>query len=169
MIVARSASRTGCAATGIPVRQGEARVFSRVTMGFGAALIGVSGLAAATAITTFSTAIIPAILGGFFALLGWLGRRTVAKPSARQRSPSLFSTIVAAALVFSSARGITLVSDAVGSGSTPSGTGVYLFVMVLAGMGYIVYGAWTDISGARRFARERAAVPEHRKSARSGH
>jgi len=166
MILSRIASRLGCGATGIPVRQGEARVFSRVTMGFGAAIIAVSGLAAATGATTTSTAIIPAILGGLFILLGWFGRRTAPQPSVRQRSPSLFATIVAGALVFSSARGITLMLDSLRAGTTPSATGIFLFVMVVAGVGYIVYGAWSDISEARRVARPRATAPPPRRSGR---
>jgi len=141
-------------------------VFSRVTMGFGAALIGVSGLVAAAGATTISTAIVPAILGGFFILLGWLGRRTTLQPSARQRSPSMFATIAAAALVFSSARGVTLIFDALGTGTTPSTTGVFLFLMALAGALYIVFAAWADISVARRIARARAAAPVRRRSGR---
>jgi hypothetical protein len=156
----------GRGATGIPVRQGEARVFSRVTMGFGAAIIAVSGLVALVRATTGSTAVVPAILGGLFILLGWLGRKTPIQPSARQRSPSLFSTILAAALVFSSARGISLMIDAAGSGTAPSSTGVFLFLMALAGIGYIVFGAWTDFSEARRIARARAGAPARRRPGR---
>jgi hypothetical protein len=154
--------------TGIPVKPGEARVFSRVTIGFGAALIAVSGLAAATGATSTSTAIIPAILGGLFILFGWLGKRTAPQQSARQRSPPLFATIVAAALVFSSARGITLMFNALGTGTTPSATGIFLFVMFVAGIGYIAFGAWSDIAEARRVARARAAAPPPRRSGRSG-
>ena len=141
-------------------------MFSRVTMGFGAALIAVSGLAAATGATAFSTAIIPAILGGLFILLGWFGKRTAPQPSARQRSPSLFASIVAGALVFSSARGITLMFDALGTGTAPGATGIFLFAMVVAGVGYIVYGAWSDVAEARRVARARAAAPPARRSGR---
>lgn len=137
-------------------------MFSRVTMGFGAALIAVSGLAAATGATTTSTAIIPAILGGLFILLAWFGKRTTPQQSARQRSPSLFATIVAGALVFSSAHGITLIFDALRTGTTPSATGIFLFAMVVAGAGYVVYGAWSDVTEARRVARARAAAPPRR-------
>jgi 4-hydroxybenzoate polyprenyltransferase len=166
MIHARTASPTGRGAAGIPVRQGEARVFSRVTVGFGVAIIAVCGLAALVGATTFSTAIVPAILGGLFILLGWLGRKTPLQPSPRQRSPSLFSTILAAALVFSSARGISLILDALSSGTTPTATGVFLFLMALAGAGYIVFGAWTDIAEARRIARARSTAPARRRSGR---
>ena len=141
-------------------------MFSRVTMGFGAALIAVSCLAAATGATMTSTAIITAILGGVFILLGWLGRRIAPQKPVRQWSPSRFPTILAAALVFSSARGITLMFDALGRGATPSATGIFLFVMVVAGAGYIVYGAWSDIAEARRAARARAAAPPPRRSGR---
>ena len=142
-------------------------MFTRVTIDFGAALIAVSGLAVAAGATSSSTAIIPAILGGLFILLGWLGRRTAPRQTARQRSPSLFATIVAGALVFSSARGITLMLDALRTGTQPSATGIFLFGMVVAGAGYIVYGAWTDIAVARRVARARTAPPPSR-SGRSG-
>ena len=125
-----------------------------------------SGLVALAGATTASTAIVPAILGGLFVLLGWLGRKTPLQPSARQRSPSLFSTILAAALVFSSARGISLMIDAAGNGTMPSSTGVFLFLMALAGMGYIVFGAWTDISAARQIARARAGAPARRRPGR---
>jgi hypothetical protein len=158
--------RPDAAAAGIPVRQGEARVFSRVTMGFGVAIVAVSGLVAAVGATTFSTAIVPAILGGLFILLGWLARNTPLQPSARQRSPSLFSTILAGALVFSSARGISLILDGLRSGTAPTATGVFLFLMALGGIGYIVFGAWTDISEARRIARARSAAPARRRSGR---
>ncbi len=141
-------------------------MFSRVTIGFGAAIVAVCGLAAAGGAATFSTAIVPGILGGLFILLGWLGRRTPLQPSARQRSPSLFSTILAAALVFSSARGISLIIDALGAGTTPTTTGVFLFLMALAGVGYIIFGAWTDISEARRISRARSAAPARRRSGR---
>jgi hypothetical protein len=143
-------------------------VFSRVTIGFGAALIAVSGLAGVTGATAMSTAIIPAILGGLFVLLGWLARRTPTQQTARQRSPSLFATIVAAALVFSSARGITLMADALGAGAIPSATGIFLFVMFVAGLGYIAFGAWSDITVARRIAHARATAtpPRPRRSGR---
>jgi hypothetical protein len=141
-------------------------VFSRVTIGFGAALVAVSGLAGVTGTTTMSTAVIPAILGGLFVLFGWLGGRTPAQQTARQRSPSLLATIVAGALVFSSARGITLVADALGAGATPGATAVFLFAMVVAGVGYIVWGAWSDVAEARRVARARAAAASHAR--RSG-
>ncbi len=141
-------------------------MFSRVTMGFGATIIAVSGLVAVAGAVTASTAVVPAILGGLFILLGWLGRKTPLQASARQRSPSLFSTILAAALVFSSARGISLLIDAAGSGTTPSSTGVFLFLMALAGIGYIAFGAWTDISEARRIARARAVAPARRRQGR---
>jgi hypothetical protein len=155
-------------AAGIPVRHGEAQVFSRVTMGFGAALVAVSVIAGVSGATTTSTAVIPAILGTLFILFGWLGRQTAAQATARQRSPSLLTFIVAAALVFSSARGITLVADALGAGATPSATGIFLFVMVLAGVGYIVFGAWLDITVARQVARTRATAtpPRPRRSGR---
>lgn len=158
----------GRGAAGIPVKQGEARVFSRVTMGFGGALIAVSGLAAAAGATTINTAIIPAILGGLFILLGWVGKRNAPQQPVRHWSPSRFPIILAAALVFSSARGITLMFDALGRGATPSATGIFLFVMVVAGIGYILFGAWSDIAEARRVARARAAVPPRRQSGRSG-
>jgi hypothetical protein len=134
-------------------------------MGFGAAVIAVSGLAAATGATTTSTATIPAILGGLFILLGWLGRRTGPQQSALLRVRSQYPTILAALLVASSARGITLIFDALGTGTTPSATGIFLFVMVVAGVGYIVFGAWSDIAEARRVARARAARARARAAA----
>ena len=143
-------------------------MFSRVTMGFGAAIVALSGLAAASGATTVSTVIIPAILGGVFILLGWLGKQTGAQKSARQRSPALFTTIVAGALIFSSAHGITLIFEALRTGATPSATGVFLFGMVVAGIGYIIFGAWSDIAVARRIARARGAAPPPQRSGRSG-
>ena len=143
-------------------------MFSRVTMGFGGALIAVSGLAAAAGATTIGTAIIPAILGGLFIMFGWLDQRIAPPQAGRLQSRSRFPIIGAAVLVFSSARGITLVFDALGRGATPSATGIFLFVMVVAGAGYIVFGAWSDIAEARRVARARAAVPPRRQSGRSG-
>lgn len=142
-------------------------MFARVTMGFGAVLIAASGLAAAAGSTT-STAIIPAILGGLFIILGLLDRRYGPTRSVRQRSPSLFATIVAGALVFSSARGITLIADALRANTTPSVTAIFLFGMVVAGVGYIVFGAWWDFAEARRIGRARAAAAVTPRSNRSG-
>jgi hypothetical protein len=143
-------------------------VFSRVTIGFGAALIGASGLATVAGATTIGTASVPAILGGLFIMFGWLDRRIAPPQAGRLQSRSRFPIIGAAVLVFSSARGITLIFDALGRGATPSATGIFLFVMVVAGAGYIVFGAWSDIAEARRVARARAAVPPRRQSGRSG-
>ena len=143
-------------------------MFSRVTIGFGAALIGASGLATVSGATTIGTASVPAILGGLFIMFGWLDRRIAPPQAGRLQSRSRFPIIGAAVLVFSSARGITLIFDALGRGATPSATGIFLFVMVVAGAGYIVFGAWSDIAEARRVARARAAVPSRRQSGRSG-
>lgn len=143
-------------------------MFSRVTMGFGAALIAVSALAAATGATTEGTATIPAILGGLFILFGWLDRRIAPPQAGRLQSRSRFPIIGAALLVFSSARGIILVTDAPGPGATPSGTEAFLIATVVAGIGYIVFGAWLDVAEARRAARARAAAtpPRPRRSGR---
>jgi len=134
-------------------------VFSRVTIGFGAAIIAVSGLAWVTGMTATSTAIIPAVLGGFFILFGWLDRRIAPPQTGRLQSRSRFPIIGAAVLVFSSARGITLVTDAPGPGATPSGTEVFLIATIVAGVGYIAFGAWLDVAEARRAARARATAP----------
>ena len=145
-------------------------MFSRVTIGFGAALIVVSALAAATGATTISTAIIPAILGGLFILAVWLDRRMAPHQSARQRSPSRYPTLLAAALAVSSASGIKPVFDALGTGTPPSATGIFLFAMVVAGVGYMAFGVGSDIAEARRVARARAEAsrPAARRSRRSG-
>lgn len=166
MILARIAFRLDAARPASRSGRGEVRVFSRVTMGFGAAVIAVSVLAAATGATTTGTATTPAILGGLFILLGWLERRTATQETGRFRSQSRFPIIVAAALVFSSVRGITLISDAVGAGAAPSATGVFLSAMVVAGVGYMIFGAGSDIAEARRGARARAAAPARHRSRR---
>ncbi len=109
-------------ATGIPVRHGEAQVFSRVTIGFGAALVGVSVIAAVSGATAAGTASVPAVIGGLFILFGWLDRRISPPKAGRFQSRSRFPIIGAAVLVLSSARGITLVTDAHDPASTPGGT-----------------------------------------------
>ena len=159
MILARTASPTGRGAAGIPVRQGEARVFSRVTIGFGAALIGASGLATVAGATTSGTAFVPAILGGLFILFGWLDRGIAPPQVGRLQSRSRFPIIGAAVLVLSSARGITLITDAPGPDATPSGTEAFLILTVVAGVGYIVFGVMSDIAEPRRVAGPRAAAP----------
>jgi hypothetical protein len=141
-------------------------VFSRVTIGFGIALAAASGLAAAAGIAT-STAVIPAILGALFVLAGWFDRRRGPQPTARQRSASLFTTILAAGLVFSSAHGFTLIVDVIGAGKPLTSTGVFLAGMIVAGIGFIVFGAWWDVAEARRISRARAAAPAPRRSNRS--
>jgi hypothetical protein len=147
------------AAAGIPVRQGEARVFSRITMGFGVALIGASGLATVAGATTSGTALVPAILGGVFILFGWLDRRIAPPQAGRLQSRSRFPIIGAAVLVLSSARGITLITDAPGPDATRSGTEAFLILTVVAGVGYIVFGVLSDVAEVRRVARARAAAP----------
>jgi predicted tellurium resistance membrane protein TerC len=142
-------------------------VFSRVTVGFGAAVIAVSGLATAAGATTTGTATIPAILGGLFILLAWLGRRITVQRPVRQWSPWRYPTIVAAMLVFSSAHGITLIFDALRTGTPPSASGIFQFGMVVAGIGYIIFGAWSEITDERRVARARATAPPARRSGRS--
>ncbi len=145
-------------------------MFSRVTIGFGAALIAGSVLAAATGATTAGTASIPAVIGGLFILFGWLDRRISPPQAGRLQSRSRFPIIGAAVLVLSSARAITLVTDAPGPGATPSGTMAFLIATVVAGVGYIIFGAWSDVAEMRRAARARATAPPAapRSSPRAG-
>ena len=132
-------------------------MFSRVTMGFGVALIAMSVLAAVGGATTTGSVAVPAVIGGFFVVFGWLDRRIAPPESGRLQSLSRYPIIGAAVLVFSSARGITLILDTPDSGATPSGTEAFLIVTVVAGIAYIMYGAWSEIAEARRGARARAA------------
>ncbi len=134
-------------------------MFSRVTIGFGAALIAVSVLAAATGATTAGTARVPAVIGGLLILLGWLDRRISPPQAGRLQSRSRFPIIGAAVLVLSSARGITLVTDAPGPGATPSGTEAFLIATIVGGVAYIIFGAWSDVAEVRRVARARATAP----------
>ncbi len=148
-------------ATGIPVRQREAQVFSRITIGFGAALVGVSVIAALSGATTVGTASVPAVIGGLFILFGWLDRRISPPQAGRFQSRSRFPIIGAAVLVLSSARGITLVTDAHDPASTPGGTEAFLIAAAVAGVAYIIFGAWTDVAEIRRVGRARAtAAPD---------
>lgn len=133
-------------------------MFSRVTIGFGAALIAASVLAAATGATTMGTAAVPAALGGLFILFGWLDRRIAPQQAGRLQSRSRYPIIGAAVLVFSSARGLAQIADAPAPGATRGGTEAFLIVTVVAGLGYIVFGAWSDIAEARRTSRARAAA-----------
>ena len=132
-------------------------MFFRVTLGFGAAVIAVSVVAAASGATTTGTAAAPTVIGAFFVLFGWLGRRIAPPGSGRLQSQSRYPIIGAAVLALNSARGITLITDAPGSAATPSGTEAFLVAMVVAGVAYIVYGAWTEIAEARISARARAS------------
>jgi hypothetical protein len=134
-------------------------VFSRVTIGFGAGLIAVSVLAAATGATTAGTASVPAVIGGLFVLFGWLDQRISPPQAGRLQSRSRFPIIGAAVLVLSSARGITLVTDAPGPGATPGGTEAFLIATIVAGVGYVIFGAWSDVAEMRRAGRARAAAP----------
>jgi hypothetical protein len=134
-------------------------VFSRVTIGFGIALIAMSGLAAVTGATTTGTASVPAVIGGLLILFGWVDRRIAPARAGRLQSRSRFPVIGAAVLVLSSARGITLITDAPGPGATPSGTETFLLATVVAGVAYIVFGAGSDIAEMRRAARARAVAP----------
>ncbi len=70
--------------------------------------------------------------------------------------------------MFSSARGITLIADALGANTAPSVTAIFLFGMVVAGVGYIVFGAWWDFAEARRIGRARATAAATPRSNRSG-
>ena len=133
-------------------------MFARVTMGFGVALIAASGLAAIVGAITIGTAIVPAMLGGVFILFGWLDRRIAPPQTGRLQSRSRFPIIGAAVLVFSSARGLTLITDGPAPGATPSGTEAYLILTIVAGVSYIVFGAWSDVMEARRTSRARAAA-----------
>jgi len=133
-------------------------VFSRVTIGFGLAVIAVSGLATVVRATTTGLVTIPVLFGVFFVVLGWLGGRIVPDRPVRQWSPSRFPTIVAAALVLSSAPGTINMVDAIRTGTSPSASDVFQSGLVVAGVGYIIFGAWTDIAEARRVARARAAA-----------
>jgi putative Ca2+/H+ antiporter (TMEM165/GDT1 family) len=148
-------------------------VFSRVTIGFGLAVIAVSVLAVAIGATPGDTATIPEIVGVLLVVFGWLGRRLSPQQSPRQRSPSLIAIMLAGALIFSSTHGIELVFDAVRTGTPLTSTGVYRFAMVLAGVAYIVFSGWSDVVEAQRIRRERAAAavapaPPRRRSGRSG-
>jgi hypothetical protein len=133
-------------------------VFSRVTIGFGAALIAASVIAGVSGLTTAGTASVPAVIGGIFILFGWLDRRISPTHAGRLQSQSRFPIIGAAVLVLSSARGISLVTDAPGPGATPSGTEAFLIATAVAGVGYIIFGAWSDVAEMRQ-ARARAAAP----------
>ena len=149
--------------------QGEGRVFARVTMVFGGAVLAVSGLAWVGGLSPTGAATIPAILGVLFILFGWLGRHATADRSARERSPMLVAIMLAGALVFSSTHGITLFLDALGKGTLPTASGLYLFGIVLAGIGYIAFSAWWDIAEAQRIASTRAGAVASRPSpTRSG-
>jgi hypothetical protein len=149
--------------------QGEGRVFARVTMVFGGAVLAVSGLAWVGGLSPTGAATIPAILGVLFILFGWLGRHATADRSARERSPLLVAIMLAGALVFSSTHGITLFLDALGKGTLPTASGLYLFGIVLAGIGYIAFSAWWDIAEAQRIASARAGAVVSRPSpTRSG-
>jgi len=148
-------------------------VFSRVTIGFGLAVIAVSLLAVAIGATPGDTATIPEIVGVLLVVFGWLGRRAGPQLSPRQRSPSLIAIMLAGALIFSSTHGIELVLDALRNGTPLSSTGVYRFVMVLAGVAYVVFSGWWDVVEAQRVRRARAAAlataaPPRRRSGRSG-
>lgn len=134
-------------------------MFSRVTIGFGVALIALSVLAAATGATTAGTAGVPAVIGGLFILFGWLDRRISPRQAGRLQSRSRFPIIGAAVLVLSSARGITLVTDAPGPGATPNGTEAFLIATIVGGVAYIIFGAWSDVAEIRRAARARATAP----------
>ena len=132
-------------------------MFFRVTLVFGAALIAVSVAVAVSGATTAGTAAAPTVIGAFFVLFGWLGRRIAPPGSGRLQSQSRYPIIGAAVLALNSARGITLITDAPGSGATPSGTEPFLIATIVAGVAYIVYGAWTEITEARHGARARAS------------
>jgi hypothetical protein len=81
----------------------------------------------------------------------------------------LIAIMLAGALVFSSTHGITLFLDALGKGTLPSASGLYLFGIVLAGIGYIAFSAWWDIAEAQRIASARAGAVVGRPSpTRSG-
>jgi hypothetical protein len=147
-------------------------VFSRVTIGFGLAVVAVSLLAVAIGATPGDTATIPEIVGVLLIVFGWLGRRAGPQQSPRQRSPSLIAIMLAGGLIFSSTHGIELVLDTLRSGTPLSSTGVYRFGMVLAGVAYIVFSGWWDVVEAQRVRRERAAVsaasaPKRRRAGRS--
>jgi hypothetical protein len=133
-------------------------VFARVTIVFGAAVVAASGLAAAIGAVATWTAIIPALLGGLLILLVVLDRQPATPQAARFQSSSRFPTIVAAALVFDAVHQLLLISDARGSSSAPAAAGLYLGGLVVVGIGYIVFGAASDIAEARRVARARAAA-----------
>ncbi len=148
-------------------------MFSRVTIGFGLAVLAVSGLAAAIGATPGDTVEIPAIVGALLVVFGWLGRRVSPEQSPRQRSPSLIAIMLAGALIFSSTHGIELVVDSLQKGTSLSSTGVYRLVMVLAGIAYIVFSAWSDVVEAQRIRRARAAAlaaaaPPRGRSGRTG-
>ncbi len=145
-------------------------MFSRVTIGFGLAVVAASLLAVAIGATPGDTATIPEIVGVLLVVFGWLGRRVSSQQSPRQRSPSLIAIMLAAALIFSSTHGIELVLDALRTGTPLSSTGVYRFVMVLAGIAYIVFSGWWDVVEAQRVRRARAAAaaPPRGRPGRSG-
>ena len=133
-------------------------MFARVTIVFGAVVLAVTGLAAAIGVVATGTATIPALLGGLLILLALLDRPPAAPQAARFQSSSRFPTIVAAALVFDAVHELLLTSDARGSSSAPAAAGLYLGGLVVVGIGYIVFGAASDIAEARRVARARAAA-----------
>lgn len=139
-------------------------MFYWITIRFGAALIALSGLAAAAGAVTVGTAIIPALLGGSLILLAWFDRRITVQQGRRQWSPTRFPIIAAAVLVFFSAHGVTQVLDALSTGTSPSASGIFLFGMAAAGVGYIIFAIWLEIAEIRRIARARAAAPPARRA-----
>lgn len=148
-------------------------MFSRVTIGFGLAVVAVSGLTTVAGATTTDLVTIPVLCGVFFVVTGWFSQRFAPDRPVRQWSPSRFPTIVAAALVLSSAHGTVTVLDAIRTGTPSSASDVFLSGLVVAGIGYIIFGAWTDIAEARRVARARAAAlaaaaPPRGRSGRPG-